>query len=130
MDAAEPARHVGIKPCDERNSRGAAEPGRADARDRQAQQECEWRYDPQDTDATCHARHRLDDALQNADVRLADSDEQRERRANIKQARKNSSPNDGARQSLRRVLNFIAHDGSEFETNQAETDDAEGIENK
>src|SRR5262249_18162886 len=48
----------------------------------------------------------------------------------IEHAGEQAAPGDGTRQSLARVLDFVAHDGSEFEADEAETNYAKGIENE
>ena len=61
---------------------------------------------------------------------LADRNQQRQRHPNIKRAGKQAAPRDRARQSPRGIANFVAHDRGEFQTDQAETDHAEGIQNE
>src|SRR5258706_9520443 len=68
----------------------------------------------------------LQDTLKHVDV-LADGDEKRECRADIESARENSAPSDGTGKSVGGILNFVAHDGGKFETDQAKANHAEGI---
>src|ERR1035438_6183950 len=71
----------------------------------------------------------LEAALKHIDI-FSNSDEQSERRSHIKNAGEDSSPSDSTRQGAARILDLISHDGSEFETNQTEADDTEGIQDK
>ena len=130
MHFAKPRGHVGIESRDKRNARRAAEPRRPDAGDRKAQQKRKGRDDPYDSDAASHVTHRLNNALQHVDVALADRDEQRQRRADVERAGQNAAPGDGSGQSLLRIFDFVAHDGSELEPDQSEADHAEGIQDE
>src|SRR5260370_38297636 len=71
--------------------------------------------------------HGLNDALQHVDV-FPDGNEEGEGYADIKGAREHSAPGNRARESPAGLLNFVADNGGEFEYDQTETDDAEGIE--
>src|ERR1019366_8923105 len=48
----------------------------------------------------------------------------------VESAGEQSSPGDGSGESAAGVLDFVAHDGSEFQTDQAEADNSERIENE
>ena len=106
------------------------EPRRTDAGDGKAQQKRKGRNDPRGIHFRRHVADGLHDALQNADVLLADGDQQRERRTDIEESGQDAAPGDGSRQNALRILNFVAHDRREFETDETETDDAEGIEDE
>src|SRR5258708_5318530 len=73
--------------------------------------------------------HGLNDALQHVDV-FPDGNEEGEGDAAIKCAREHSAPGHCAGESPAGVLNFVAHNRGEFESDQTETDDAEGIEDE
>ncbi len=53
-----------------------------------------------------------------------------EGRADVECAGKNSSPGHCTGQSSARILNFVAHDGGEFQSDEAEANHAEGIQNE
>ncbi len=72
----------------------------------------------------------LDDALKDADVALADGDEERERRADIEKSGEHAAPRDGAGKNFLGVFDFVAHDGGEFEPDQAEANYAEGVQDE
>ena len=130
MNLAEPIGHVGIESSDKRDARGAAEPGGTDPGDRQAEHESEGRNDPADAHARGHATDSLYDALKNADLIFADRHEQGQRGADVKRSGKNAAPGDRSRKSFQWVLDFITHYRGELQANQAEADDAEGVQNK
>ena len=109
MDFAHPARHVRIEPCDKWNARGTAHPCRADSGDGDAQHQREWNSDPANSHALRHPAYGLHDALQNADIVLADRNQQNQCRGDVKHAGNNSAPGDGAGQSPRWVADFVAH---------------------
>ena len=69
----------------------------------------------------------LHDALQHADVLLANRDQQRQRGPDIQRAGEHSAPGHGNRQIFRGIFNFIAHHGGQFQADQPEADYAEGI---
>jgi len=73
---------------------------------------------------------RLNDALKHTDLILADSHEQRQGCTNVECARENPAPRNCSGQRLLRVFNFVAHDGCKFQTNEAEADDTERVQNK
>src|SRR5260221_5141012 len=128
MDFAEPCGHVGIQARDKGNAGGTTEPGRADARDREAEEESKGRDDPGGVDAFGHCADGLNDALENADIVFADGDEEREGDTEIEGAGEKAAPGDGTGESLARVFDFVAHDGGELEAHEAEANDAERIE--
>src|SRR5580704_4475091 len=130
MDFAEPGGHVGIEASDEWDARGAGEPGRADSGDAEAEEQRERGNDPRCVDPRSHAADRLHDALQDADVALADRDKECQRCADVEKSGENTAPCDSTGQDFLRILNFVAHDGSEFETDEAEANYAEGIQNE
>src|ERR1700733_15869162 len=130
MDFAEPGGHVGIEASDEWDARGAGEPGRADSGDAEAEEQRERGNDPRCVDPRSHAADRLHDALQDADVALADSDQKREGCADVKESREDAAPCDRAGQNFLRIFNFVAHDGGEFEADGSEADYAEGIQDE
>ena len=72
---------------------------------------------------------RLNDSLKHVDV-FADGDEEGERGANIECAGEDSAPSHRTGKGARRIFDFVAHNGSEFEAHQAKADHAEGIDNK
>src|SRR5271168_2579862 len=130
MHFAKPGGHVGIEPGDKRDAGGAAEPSGSNASDRKTQHDGEWRDDPSDSDAGGHMADGLNDALKNIDIAFADGDEQRQRRADVEQTGEDTAPGDGAGKSLLGIFDFVAHDGREFETDEAEADHAEGIQHE
>src|SRR5580692_800105 len=71
----------------------------------------------------------LDNALQHIDI-LSHRDEQSERRSHIKNSGEDASPSHRTRQGAARILDLISHDRGEFEANQTEADDTEGIQDK
>src|SRR5690349_1012650 len=122
MNPAKPLRHVRVEPGDKWNSRGAAKPSGTDSGDRQTQQKSEWRDDPANAHSSGHVTGSLDDALKHADLILADSHEQRQGRADVECAGENPAPGNRSRKSLSRIFNFVAHNGCEFQANEAEAD--------
>src|SRR2546430_5616756 len=130
MNLAEPIGQVGIEACDEGDARGAAEPGGADSGDGQTEHEGEGRDDPADAHTRGHVAHRLHDSLEDADLVFADRHQQGQSRAEVERTGKNAAPSNRAGKSFARVFNFVAHDGSKFEADEAETDHAEGVENE
>ena len=130
VDFAEPRGHVRIQAGDERNARRAAHPSRANPRDRETQHDREWSDNPRHANSAGHMADRLHNALQYADVVLADRDQQRQRRSNIKQPGNHAAPRHRARQRFPRFADFVAHHRSQFKSDQAKANHAERIQNK
>src|SRR5256885_13848347 len=130
VDFAEPFGQVGIEAGDKRNACGAGKPSRGDSGDGDTEQEGKRRDEPASSDAHGHVTDRLHDTLQNADVLLADGEEQRKRRADIEKTGKHSTPRDGTGQIMRGIFNFVTHDRGKFQTYEAETNHPERVEHK
>src|SRR5882724_5800676 len=124
MNFTEPRGHVGVEASNEGDAGGAAHPGGADAGDGEAEHEGEGDGDPRKVDAGGHVSNSLHDALENVDV-FADRDEECDSRADVESAGEKSSPGDCAGKSTARILNFVAHDGGEFEADETEANYAE-----
>src|SRR6266853_4136510 len=73
--------------------------------------------------------HGLNDALQHIDV-FPDGNEKGEGYADTKCAREHSAPATCAGESPAGILNLVAHNRGEFESDQTETDHAKGIEDE
>jgi hypothetical protein len=85
MDLSEPRGHVGIEAGNEGDAGRPADPGGTNAGDRKAEHEGKRNGNPPESDAAGHIADRLHDALKHIDI-LADSDEESERRAEVKSA--------------------------------------------
>src|SRR5438132_6546626 len=128
MNSAKPGGHVGVEAGNKRNARRSPQPRGANSRDRHAQEKREGRNDPASPNTAGHVADSLHEALQYADVALAYGNEQRQCRPNVEQTGKKTAPGDGTGKSLLRTFNFITHNRSELQTDEAETDHAEGIQ--
>src|SRR4029077_14476243 len=93
-----------------------------------AQHESEGGNDPGHMDLLGHVTDRLNDTLQDADILLAHGQEQRQSCADIQNAGEKASPAYGAGKRSAGILNFVTHDGSELEPDQAKADDTEGTD--
>src|SRR5690349_8207732 len=130
MNLTEPLRQVGIESRDKWNARRAAEPGRSDSGDGQAEHESKRRGHPAETRARGHVTDRLNDSLKHADLIFSDRDEQGQRRAKVECAGENATPRNRSRKGLSRVFNFITHDRSKLQPDKAEANHAKRVQNK
>src|SRR5271168_14045 len=129
MNFAEQRRHIRIQTRNERNPRGTSHPRRADPRDRETEHERKRRGDPHNANSRRHVVDGLHNALQHIDI-FADSDQQSERRAHIKETRQYSSPRNRARKSTAGVVDLVTHDRSKLKTHQPNTNHTERIQNE
>src|SRR5205807_3352768 len=88
------------------------------------------RDDPTDAHARGHVADGLDDPLEHADLILANCNKQSQGCADVECAGKDAAPGDGPGKSLARVFNFVAHDGGELQTNEAEANHTERVQHK
>ena len=82
-----------------------------------------------DADAAGHVADGLHDSLKHVDI-FSDGNEQSKSCADVECAGKYAAPGDCAGKSAARILNFVAHDGGEFEADQAEADHSERIQDE
>jgi len=75
--------HIGIQSGNEGNARRAAHPRGANSGNGQAQHDSERRNDPSHANFIRHVTYALYDALQHADVVLADRNQQSQRRTDV-----------------------------------------------
>src|SRR5260370_11102211 len=97
VQLAQTLRQVKIEACDERNSRGTGKPSRGDPRNGNTQHEGKGGNDPGHFDLLGHVTDPLNDALQDADILLADGQKQRQSCPEIQRTREKASPSNGAR---------------------------------
>src|SRR5229473_2156978 len=123
VQLAQTLRQVKIEACDERNSRGTGKPSRGDPRNGNTQHEGKGGNDPGHFDLLGHVTDPLNDALQDADILLADGQKQRQSCPEIQRTREKASPSNGARKRSPRFLNLVTHNGTQFEPDQPKADD-------
>ena len=74
--------------------------------------------------------HCLHDPLQHVDVTLIHGNQQRQRHADVQRPRNHPAPSHCARQCAARLLDLIAHDGSQFQAHQTEADHGKGVQDE
>src|ERR1700678_1857975 len=126
MDAADDGGEIAIHSCDEGKTRGSAEPGRGGAQDGDAFQKGERGDDADQAGARAHDVDGLEDAGEHTDLLMGHGDEHGERGAEVDQPGNDAADQDGDREIAFGIADFIAHDRSEVEADQAVADGAEG----
>src|SRR5260370_42563691 len=125
VQLAQTLRQIKIEAGDERNARGTGKPSRSDAGNGNTEHEGEGGNDPGHMDALGHVTDALHEALEYADILLADGQKQRQSCAEIQSSGEKTAPSNGAGKGSSRILNLVTHDGTQFEPNQPKADDAE-----
>src|SRR6266481_813607 len=128
MHPAEPGRHVGVKPGNERYARRSRKPRGAYSGNRDTEQKRKGSDDPRRADIVRHVADSLHDALQYADVLLADRDQKRERCANVQQSGQDAAPGYGSWQNSPGILDLIAHYRRQLQAHQAKANHAERVQ--
>src|SRR3989440_1754090 len=125
VQLAQTLRQVQIETGNERNPRRARKPSRGDSGNGNAEYQGEGGDDPGHLDLLGHMTDRLNDALEDADILFAHGQKQGQSCADIQNTRQQTSPANGSRKRTPRILNLVTHDGSQFQSHQAEADDPE-----
>src|SRR5712671_759364 len=130
MHFAQPGRHVGVEAGNEGNAGRTGEPGGTDSGGGDAEEERERSNNPACVYPAGHVTYSLHDALQDADVLLADRDQQGKRCADIEKTGKNAAPGDCAGKNFSRIFDFVTHYGGQLETYKTEADHTKGVQHE